>query len=828
MIWPFRSARPPAELLADLESPDPDIRRKAFAALADLDDPQADAEILARLRALGDAPRETLLALLDLVGRRGIEEGIPLLKNLLQDEDNEVRMAALRALNRIPSQSSLDAIVPLLADPDLTIRKEVREAIIRLYGDDALGALLRAVPADHTSPLYFEISSLLEDMDLFARMVENFAIPDLEVRKFHFHNMVKFHRPEFVPLYLELADGAGAALLGKIRDALLDYSPDDLIPPVQRLLQGNPSKAVIQLIDEVLFSRTMEFKEDLFRLAAGLPRPELRIQFLSRLTRKLDPFLFLPCLDLLDDPVARVRALVHEALLSIHRSTLGRLADPNEDKKPLLTKLLEDWRQRIVTLVAQGSFQNGGTELTRLFFAMAEADHSLVRPVFTRLLTDQFGEALAGISTWPFGDQFSLIHDAVKQDPSVAALLLSGIGRNPAHHYLRLLFKLLQTIPAGDREVFKRNFEARLKGIRLAEFLEDPDPDVRIALIDILIDIGADMLPGVLEKALKDLSPQVRLKAVQTSLKIRHPRIARILEDATGDPDPEVALLAVRSLREGLPPDRFTALLTRLAHSPVDEIRTYVLQEIAKVTKQRYIANFKTLPPEVRKLAGSAILKLDASFVDQLIGELKSLDPDSRLRAAMIMENLQVGGKGREALLSAMRDPSRKVRAAVVKTLGVIGDRTLLTQLIEFFNDPDERVRANTIEAISGFGDARATQILLPFLEDPNNRIRANAALGVWQIGKVNVLPVVQKMLKHSDPLMKASGLWVLGEIRQEAHLTLIVPFVRDPHTLVRLNALKATAKINPEALKPLLNSLRLDTSPEIRQFLTEFSYKVI
>ncbi|RCK78460.1 MAG: hypothetical protein OZSIB_1380 [Candidatus Ozemobacter sibiricus] len=828
MIWPFRPARPPAELLSDLESPDPETRRQAFATLADLDDPQADAEILARLRTLGDTPRETLFALLDLVGKRGLEEAIPLLKNLLQDEDNEIRLAALRALNRLPSQSSLDAIVPLLADADLTIRKEVREAIIRLYGDEALGALLRAVPADHTSPLYFEISSLLEDMDLFARMVENFAIPDPEVRKFHFHNMVKFHRPEFIPLYLELAETAGASLLPRIREALLEYSLDELIPPVQRLLQGNPGKAVIQLIDEVLFSRTMEYKEDLFRLAAGLSRPELRIQFLARLTRKLDPFLFLPCLDLLDDPVARVRALVFDALLSIHRSTLGRLADPNEDKKPLLTKLLEDWRQRIVTLIAQGTYRNGSLELIRLFFAMAEADHSMVRPVFTRLLTDQFGEAMSGISTWPFDDQFALLQDAVKQDPSVAALLLSGLGRTPSPDYLRLLFKLLQAIPAGDREVFKRNLEARLKGIRLVEFLEDPDPDIRMALLDILLDIGGDMLPGVLEKALKDLSPPVRLKALQTALKIRHPKIARLLEDATGDPDPEVALLAVRSLREALPPDRFTALLTRLVNSPVDEIRTYVLKEIAKITKQRYIANFKTLPPEVRKLAASAILKLDASFIDELIAELKSLDPDSRLRAAMIMENLQVGGKGRDALLAAMRDPSRKVRAAVVKTLGVIGDRTLMTQLIEFFNDPDERVRANTIEAISGFGDARATQILLPFLEDPNNRIRANAALGVWQIGKVNVLPVLQKMLNHPDPLMKASALWVLGEIKQEAHLTLIVPFVRDPQALVRLNALKAMAKIKPEALKPLLNSLRLDPSPEIRQFLTEFSYKVI
>ncbi|OIP21395.1 hypothetical protein AUK22_11710 [bacterium CG2_30_54_10] len=828
MIWPFQSSQKPSALIEELGSSDPLVRKNAFTQLADSEDPDCDEEILGHLRNLPDSSSELLLALIDLVGKRGIEDGVDLLKPLLQEDENTLRTAALRALNRIPSQRSLDIIIPLLTDADLVIRKEVREAIIRLYGENAMGALLRSVPSDHASPLYFEISSLLDEMNLFSRMVENFSHPDLEVRKFHFQNLVKFHRPEFIPLYLQLGESAVSSLQGKLRNALSEYSPEEIIPYAQKALAGNPTKGVVQTIDDALFGHNLEFKEDLFKLAAGIQKSELRIHFLSRLTRKVDPFLFQPCLDLIDDPSPRIRTLVFDALASIHKTTIGRLADPNEEKKTLLLKLLEDWRQRIASLAAQGTMENGLLEVTRLFFILAEADHSLLGPVFARLLREQFTESMAGISSWPSEDQFELISETVRKDTSIAAVILSGTGRNPAKSYIKLLFKLLTVLPEGEREVFKRNLETRLKGIRITDFMENSDPDIRTATLEILCDIGGESLPNVLEEALKDLSPKVRTFALQGAIKARHPRMAKILEDATADPDPDVALTAIKNLRSALPADRFNALLSKLVGSPTDEIRAFVLKEIAKVTKQRYIANFKNLSAEVRKLAGSAILKLDGSFIDQLIGELKSLDPASRLRAALIMENIQVGGKGKEALMAAMKDPSRKVRAAVVKTLGVTGDKTLLTQLIEFFNDPDERVRANTIEAISGFGDARAVQILLPFLEDPNNRIRANAAIGVWQIGKVNVVPVVQKMLVHSDPLMKASGLWVLGEVRNEGVLNLILPFLRDTNLLIRVNALKAAAKIKPEALKPFLSSLRQDSSPEIRKILTDLSFKLI
>ncbi|MBI3038267.1 HEAT repeat domain-containing protein [bacterium] len=327
-------------------------------------------------------------------------------------------------------------------------------------------------------------------------------------------------------------------------------------------------------------------------------------------------------------------------------------------------------------------------------------------------------------------------------------------------------------------------------------------------------------------KALDPL-PELRLLAIQVAVSMNHPRVIPILEQASKDLSPLVALEALKKLKQFISESRFVSFLTRNINSPSEELRGYALNEIAKITQKRYISNYRLLPLNIKKLAGSAILKLDSTFVDHLIEELKSLDPDSRLRAALIMENLKFGTQAQDALLMGMKDPSSKVRAAIVKTLGVLGNKALFKHLIGFFNDPDERVRANTIEAIKHLGHEQAVQVLSPFLKDPNNRVRANAALAVWQLGKVKILPIIHSMLSMNH-LMRASALWVLGVINSETNIPIILRYFKDKDDTVRLNAIKAISKIHLETLRTLIPALRKDPNPEIRRLVEEISYKLI
>lgn len=826
-MWPFSASELPQDLINKLADSDPNIRKSAFAQLEEHDAPETDSAILSGLNEAVISQRDLLIPLIELSGKRGIEGAVDKLGGILDDDDTAVRIAAVQALLKIATQSSLETLIPLLSDTDLSIRRDVRNGIARFFGEKAMGALVRAVPEDHNSTLYFEIVSLFDDLNLFELIYEQFQHPDPEVKRFHFETLVKFHRPDFVPLYLEMADETDTSIRRRLREALSEYTPDELMPAFRDKLMENVDTGILQLTDDILIKRFAEARRYLLDLSLKMPNGEGREMLLSRLLKRLDPAQFEPALRLFDSDSARVRNMTADALASLADSVTDKIQTTGDERKGTFESLVDTWRQSLFAKITGD--ERISSEMMRLFFHLAMSQPDMLRPVLSRLLSNNFTDTVRALSEWSFDDVSALIRTALQDDPSLASLLLSGQSKQPSLLLLRVLLKNSGVLDHADRSAFfRKQMGSRSFAIKLKELLEDEDPDIRASALEFMGESGGDQLAKIVEARFHDTAPVVRMTAVRIAQKSRHPMILSMLEEAVADPSPKVAAEALRGLKQLLTPERLAPYLTRLVHSPDEELRNLALQEVAKMTHKRYLDNFNNLSPEVRKLAGTALLKLDTNFIEHLIVELKSLDPDLRLRAARIMENLQVNNKGREALLGAMKDPSRKVRAAVIKTLGVIGDRELLGNLIEFFNDPDERVRANAIEAIASVGDSRALQMLLPFLEDANNRIRANAALAVWQIGKVNVVPVLQKMLSMREPLMRASGLWALGEIRQEMSLPIILAHLRDKEEIVRLNAVKAAVKLSPASVKPFMPFLRKDTSEEIRKIITDLSYKVL
>lgn len=825
-MWPFRSSRPLGDLILLLNDSPTSERKKAFQELVEHEAPEADDVILGALRVDHDAPPDQLLPLIELVGKRGIEEGVEILRPLLSNYDAQIKLAALRALVRIPTQASLDSILPLVVDEDQNIRREVRGAVMGIFRENASGALLRAIPEDQTTPYYFEIASLCEEMGIFEQLIENFAMPDEEVKKFEFNNMIRFHRPEFLPCMLQMAGVGGLSIQNKLRKALSDYSTEELLGPVSEALKKDPNKALLKILDEVLFSRT-NAKEELLQLAARVPRKEIRLELVLKILRKLDTLLFMPILGLLGDSHAPIRQIAADSLCELIQKTFERLEEESEQNKPFLRDQMAKWHAEVLSMIQVEPSDTILVPLCRVVFSLAGNRYELLYPALPRLVSDSPGEVIKHLVSLSPESRSTFFKGALQVDRQMGSILIRAAIKLAHPDLLRTLLECIDLLNPEERETLRKYLVSKSPVLSTTDLLSDPSPKIRAAILSMLGDIPGD-INQLIEDRTRDTSPEVREIAISLAVQKRHPRLAAILENTLADPSPKVVMKVIHSLRETVSAERFPILLAKVINHPADEVRSYALKEIAIITQARYLENYHRLPLQVRKLAGSAILKLDAGFVDHLIGELHSLDVDSRLRAAMIMENLQIGEKAHQALLSAMQDPSQKVRAAVVKTLGVLGNQTLLGHLIEFLNDPDERVRANTIEAIAGIGDQEAIRILIPFLNDANNRIRGNAVFAVWKIGNLNVVPVVQKMLVHKDPAMRATGLWVLGEMHLEELLGMVIPFMRDKNDMIRFNALRSVSKIKLEVLKPFLTQLRRDPSPEIKRLITDLSYKII
>ncbi len=829
MMWPFNNHRDPEILIKELENPDPSIREKAFKELKTHTDPEADRIVLAAIEAYDQINVDLLLPLIDIAGSRQLEEALPVLKNILKTSDISLKESAIQALAAIPTQESLDILVPMLASDDPPIKQMTYNLISEVFGRDSLGALIRAVPADKKHPLYFEIVALMEDLDLFSKLKENFDHPDYRVKDFNFENLVKFHRPDFIPLFLDFYNQASKSRKDQIIDILEDYSAVELLPYFKQLFNKSINDSLYQLADHLIFSKFSTAGEEILDFAMGISDNRYRSKIVVPLCRHIDPFLFFKAYELLFDPVSDIKTNAFNALSALISSTWQRLHDKNDPNRPALLKLYDQWEKHITSQLRDKDVPEDRRKTARrLFFSFANNKHSLIKPYIREFFENNFQETYFFIKDWKFEEQFSLLLELVKADPSFATLLLNLAQNNNEESLWRIILKLMPALDPEDKQAFRRNLINRNRSMSIEPFLKDSDSIVRSSAIEFAAELKINGLLDLLKKASKDPAPEVRLKAIECLCGQNYPQTKTVLVEALSDPEGEVAYFALAHLKEILGSAKIAPYLARFINSPVDKIRDFALVEIAEITKKRYKENFNNLNPEVRKLAAKVIQKIDQNFSDQIIQDLSSLDPQVRLQAARLLENIQVDSRGKDALLAAMKDPSKLVRAAVVKTLGVLADANLIKQLISFFNDPDPRVRANTIEAISSLGDRQAIQILLPFLEDSNNRIRANAIVGISRIGQVNYVPVLQKMLADKNANMQASAIWAIGEINNENLLNFVFPFLNHRDEMLRFNAIRTISRIRPEFLQPYLPNLRKDPSNKIRKLVTSLSYKVL
>ncbi len=832
MIWPFGSSKKDPDLLIkDLENSDAKVREAAFHDLIEHSAPETDQIVLAALEAFNEASNDIVLPLIDVAGQRGIQEALPVFKALLKGKDSKLRESALQAISALSSQESLDIMISCLNDGEPRIKQKVQQAIIEEHGQDAMGALLRALPQDRNSPLYFEIVAIMEELDLFSVIKNNFEQPDVLVKDFYFDTLTKFSRPDFIPLYLEFYPKAANARKDKITQLLLDYPVRELLPYFSEQQKQGQFEGLQTLTEQVLISRFTQAKDEILDFVFSVHDTRYRIKNLPGLLKQLDPYCFDKVFELLKDSSADIRTHALNALVLLVKKTWERMNDKSEQNKIALAGLYDSWEKRITELMRdRGDMQDEQRKnIRRLFYAMAQNRHALIRPLIKELLQKNFHETYFFLKEWPFDETFNLFNWLIESDPSFGSLMLTALQGNNDDSLWRIVLKLINSFAEEeDRETFKRNLVARNRNIAIDRFLKDSDPGVRLAALEFASEIKMNGLVELLKASTKDPAPTVRLTALKCLNQQHYPQIQSYLLEALHDPDEVVAFSSLQLLKQILTPAQLAPHLVRFINSNSEKLRTFALEEIAKLTKERYKANFAKLTPEVRKLAGKVIQKLDGNFTDQVIQDLSSLDQQTRLQAALLLENIQVDSKGKDALLAAMKDPSKVVRAAIVKTLGVIGDNNLIKQLISFFNDPDPRVRANTIEAIATLGDRQAIQVLLPFLEDNNNRIRANALVGIRKIGNFNIMPIVQKMLNHRDPNMRASAIWAMGEICDANFLNFIFPYLNDRNEMLRFNAIKAVARINPQMLSQYMPLLRKDPSPKIKKLVADLSYKVL
>lgn len=270
---------------------------------------------------------------------------------------------------------------------------------------------------------------------------------------------------------------------------------------------------------------------------------------------------------------------------------------------------------------------------------------------------------------------------------------------------------------------------------------------------------------GHLEAWLGHPVPEVRARALEALQVLRCPKGLAAVERALADPV-DLVRRAAAQVVVALEPHNKLALLTPLLGAADAATRRVAMREVGKVCFSHYLQRYEHMDPKTRRIAAKALAKVDASMLDRLAEEVRSLDAARRLRALHIVEFVDAADALRAPLLELIDDPDARVRATAVCIVELAGSREGTKILVEMLADPDRRVRANAVEAFEQLGDRRHIALLTPCLRDGDNRVRANAAKALWHLGWSEAKDELLDMLADPDEGVRISAAWAIGEVR--------------------------------------------------------------
>lgn len=268
---------------------------------------------------------------------------------------------------------------------------------------------------------------------------------------------------------------------------------------------------------------------------------------------------------------------------------------------------------------------------------------------------------------------------------------------------------------------------------------------VRKALFDCLGRVGREeAVPALVEGLVDDMS-NVREAAVLA--------LARI----GGSDDGRTAA----TLRDLAGRDHGDALL-ELVDAPRDSVRQAAVTLLGWCGEQRHARRLLELFDDdlLRESAAAALVALGRSAARSLL-ELWP-DADSRTRVYLAYVIGEAGcSEGRPMLRSALADPEPELRVMAARSLGTVGDQSVLQPLFDAVRDEVEEVREAAVQSLAALTPRhpeRALEVLKPLLEAAEAEVRVCAVTVLGRLDGPDAGPLLNFALKDESPLVRRAA----------------------------------------------------------------------
>lgn len=159
--------------------------------------------------------------------------------------------------------------------------------------------------------------------------------------------------------------------------------------------------------------------------------------------------------------------------------------------------------------------------------------------------------------------------------------------------------------------------------------------------------------------------------------------------------------------------------------------------------------------PWVREQSSNAIAHFDGVAADETLLTLLN-HKDSQVRAWSIYTMTKRPYDSIQSMdfLPMLEDEARSVRITAVRALYALGDPAYLEQARMFINDPDIHMRGAANYALGVLGNSSVVPDLLSALHDPSPWVRRNAAWSILELGES--LEILASLDKDPDTGVRA------------------------------------------------------------------------
>ncbi len=399
-----------------------------------------------------------------------------------------------------------------------------------------------------------------------------------------------------------------------------------------------------------------------------------------------------------------------------------------------------------------------------------------------------------------------------------AVAALGGIGTPEA---LQEAVKLLSSADSDQRlaavRALLRGGDASLLR-ELLPLLDDPQTAVREEIIEAIGSLGGQSSVEAIRPMLSDASAAVRTKAIRILAKLQvDPAWIR---QALDDPEPCVRVAAIQGLVDLKARDSASEIAARIfdSNAQVTSIAIFALGQLGAVERATDLAllldsdvcwfHFDAIP---------AAAEMGAPYLSShLLRFLKCGDPRLRAQAAEALIKLQAIDQC-ESIAELLSHPSVDIRSTALRLLTSLEEQAAIPHLLQSLSDPDPHIRSQAIHAIGKLGLRGAVDDIERSLRDSSPSCRADAAAALAVLRAKEHSRSIAALLSDPQEDVRRSALEAIRELHAVDEAPAVAILLSDPSWFIRSSACRTLDDLGGRSFADRVATLLTDENPYVR-----------